>query len=257
MSKRKCPRCGRVYDSSYRQCPYCSGAGRRARPRGLLGQAAAFLARNKERIFLGSTAVLLLIAFLGAILTQCTGPGDKPGKAPEQQKQEQDPPEQPPAPAIEPLALDREALSVFVGETAELAASGGLGTPIWTTSDDAVASVDGGVVTAKAAGTATIRVMCGTQTASCTVTVTVKEPEVEVYLNRTDFTLSSSDAPFQMKVKVKETKKDYDGVVVWSSSDTNVATISETGLVERVGRGSALVTATMGGKVLECIVRAP
>ena len=77
---------------------------------------------------------------------------------------------------------------------------------------------------------------------------------MEVYLNRTDFTLRSGENEFQMKVKVKETRKDYEGEVKWASADAAVVTVSETGLVKRAGRGSTVISATIGEKVLECIV---
>jgi len=183
------------------------------------------------------------------LLTRCAKdpePADDV-KTPPQEEQE--------PPAAEPMALSKTVLSLFVGETAELSVTGGSGDAVWASSDETVAGVAGGVVTAKAAGTATITASCGTDRVSCAVTVTEKEPDVEVYLNRTDFTLRPGDPAFQMKVKVKETKKDYEGTVVWSSADPNVVTVSETGLVERAGRGSTTVTATVGGKILECIVR--
>lgn len=254
MSKRRCAKCGRIYPDSYRRCPYCSGedGGRRSRPESALEQAVAALRYHKDRIFLICTAVFLLIAILGIVLTRCSSTEPKPVEKNEPPKQDTTAPE--PEPAPEPLALSAAALALYVDETAQLTITGGDGDPIWTTSDPTVASVDNGTVSAKAAGTATVSAACGLQKVSCTVTVKVKGPDVEVYLNRTDFTLRSGE-DFTMKVKVKETRKDYEGTVVWSCADTSVATISETGLVERVGKGTTTVTATMGDKVLECIVR--
>lgn len=46
-----------------------------------------------------------------------------------------------------------------------------------------------------------------------------------------------------------------DDGVVWASNDPNVATISETGLVTRAGKGHTTITATVGGVTMECIVR--
>ena len=43
---------------------------------------------------------------------------------------------------------------------------------VWTSSDNAVATVENGVVTAVKAGTATITAACGSAKAECTVTVT-------------------------------------------------------------------------------------
>ena len=44
---------------------------------------------------------------------------------------------------------------------------------IWTTSDSSVVTVNNGIITAVANGTATITAICGTKTATCTVTVEI------------------------------------------------------------------------------------
>ena len=256
MDKKRCTRCGKIYPSSYRTCPYCSGQGngRRTRPSSAPEQVIAFVQQNKDRLFVITTAVFLLIALLGIVLTRCSSETPPPEKDPNPTEQEADDTQQPETPP-EVMEISSTALSLHVGESAQLTVTGTADSIIWTTSDDTVASVSDGIVNANAAGTATISAACGLQKVACTVTVTVKEPDVEVYLNRTDFTLRANDPPFQMQVKVKETRANYQGTVVWSIEDTSVATISETGLVERVGRGNTTITATMGGKVLKCIVR--
>ena len=43
--------------------------------------------------------------------------------------------------------------------------------------------------------------------------------------------------------------------VTWASKDNAVATVSNTGLVKAVGKGTTTVTATFDGVTLECIVR--
>ena len=76
-----------------------------------------------------------------------------------------------------------------------------------------------------------------------------------LYLNHSDFTIRQGDPAVQMKVKLKESKEVYEGAVVWASANSQVVTISETGLVERVGKGTTTISATVDGQVLECIVR--
>lgn len=44
------------------------------------------------------------------------------------------------------------------------------------------------------------------------------------------------------------------GTITWTSSDTSVATVSNTGLVTSVGYGTATITATSGGKSATCSV---
>lgn len=260
MSNERCPRCGKTYPSSYRACPYCSGQSgqtrrrRRREPETPLEQIAAFLQENGERIFLGCTALFLVIAVLGSILTQCSSRED-PAKTPDSNVQ--DPSEENTDPTTEPLAISNPTIDLYVDEHAALSVTGGPEDTVnvWTSSDPAVVTVEDGIVTALATGTATITATRGTEEVYCVVTVKEKDPDVEVYLNRTDFTLRPQDDGFQMEVKVRETRKKYEGGVVWSVEDPSVATISETGWVERVSKGTTKVTATMGTKVLECIVR--
>lgn len=251
MSNKRCPRCGKVYPSSYRSCPYCTGRRSRRPPDNPLDRVFAFLRQNGERIFLAATAVFLTVALLGAVLTRCSPKDPKPAeKEPSEPVQEDPKPDDTP-----PLAISQSALALYVDEAASLAVAGGEGECLWTSSDEAVAAVEEGRITAKSAGTATITATCGGEQVSCVVTVTIKSPDVEVYLNRTDFTLRAGEDSFQMQVKVRETRKEYTGHIVWSVEDPGVATISETGLVQRVGRGHTTVTATMGEKVLTCTVR--
>lgn len=254
MSNKRCPQCGKSYPSTYGSCPYCSERGRRRRrePQGPAEVLAGALRANGERIFLGVTAVFLIIAVFGMILTRCSA--GKPDPAPKPDDQVQQPEDQDPPPVETPLAISNTTLSLAVGEPAALIVTGGGEPPVWSSSDEAVASIADGIVTANAAGTATITAACGTQQVTCVVTVREKDPEVEVYLNRTDFTLRAGEE-FQMQVKVRETRKVYEGGVVWSVEDPSVATVDETGLVKRVSKGITKVTATMGTKVLECIVR--
>lgn len=254
MSKR-CPRCGREYPDSYRSCPYCSSRGRRSQPTGLPEQIVDFIQRYGERIFLVSSVVFIAIALVGVLLTKCSAGEVKPEQEDPKPVETDTQPEEPEEPE-EPLAMSQPAAALLVGETVTLSVTGADSAPVWSSSDEAIATVTDGTVTAKSAGSVTITAVCGLKKVFCTVTVAIPEPTVELYLNRKDFTIRPSDAPtFQMKVKVKETRKDYDGIVVWASADTSVVTISETGLVTKVGKGNTVVTATMGSKVLECIVR--
>ena len=79
--------------------------------------------------------------------------------------------------AVTEVTLDRTEAALTVGETVTLNAAVSPDyaldpTVTWTSSDEAVASVADGVVTAVAAGSATITAAAGDVTASCEVTVT-------------------------------------------------------------------------------------
>ena len=162
-----------------------------------------------------------------------------------------------------PLALSQTDITIPAGETGRLTATGGNGTIVWSSSNPEIASVEGGAVTGKAGGAVTITATSGEETATCKVKVEGEawvDPNASSYrLSKDDFTLSPSETTWQMKMK-RSADGEWEIVgpdegVAWASNNTSVATISETGLITRVGRGNTTVTATVGGTTLECIVR--
>ncbi len=158
-----------------------------------------------------------------------------------------------------PLTLSQTDITLPAGETGRLTASGGSGEVSWSSSNPEIASVEGGAVTGKAGGTVTITAVSGEETATCQVKVDGEpwvDPNIpELSLNKSDFTFGSKDT-VQMKLLIKGTREAYDGTAVWTSNNTSVASISDTGLITWVGRGTTTVTAAIGDQVLECIVRA-
>lgn len=250
MSVRKCPRCGRQIPANYERCPYCAQQKRKTRrqPASRLDQILAYLKQNNTRIFVGGAAFFLCIALLGIILTQCSN----------KEEQKDDTPKTPPVQTVyRPLTLSQSEAVVNVGESVTLVPGGSFDTLTWTSSDEAVATVHNGRVIGTAAGIVTITASTGIDSASCTVTVAEPIPvsHFDLALNHTDFTLRAGDPPVQMKVRIKGTRDEYEGEVVWTSQDVTVVKISETGLVERVGRGTTTVTASADGQTLECVVR--
>lgn len=207
---------------------------------------------QKELVIVSGCVLFLCIAAIGIILS---GRPEVPDRKPAEPPVEAD--GQEPQPRPQPLALSQADAALDPGGLLTLSASGGEGDVTWMSSDEKVAVVADGVVTGVAGGTASITAVSGGESAVCTVTVS-GAPYVDVgelYLNHTDFTLRPEYPPEQMRVKFRETREVYEGPVEWSSADETVATISETGLVERVGKGTTTVRASIHGQVLECIVR--
>ena len=161
-------------------------------------------------------------------------------------------------PEPEPFKLSQTIASLDPGGSATLFVTGAMGEVSWATSNNKVVTVADGVVTAVAGGSATVTATSGEDSAVCIFTVSGVPyvSTLNLYLNKTDFTFVSGSAPVQMRLKLKETRADYDGEIVWASADPQIAKISETGLVEWVGKGTTTVTATVDGLVFECIVRA-
>lgn len=71
---------------------------------------------------------------------------------------------------------------------------------------------------------------------------------------KTEFTISSAN-PSPVQLHAKFTPSDTTSTVTWSSSNTNVATVSSKGLVTGVGKGTATITATLdNGLTQTCTV---
>ncbi|MFC1575920.1 Ig-like domain-containing protein, partial [Gemmatimonadota bacterium] len=116
----------------------------------------------------------------------------------------------------------------------------------WSSSDEAVATVDGsGLVTAAGGGIATITATSEGKSGTAAITVTVPVASVEV-------TPASGTVAVAETLQLTAAPKDASGntldrTVTWSSSDEAVATVDGTGLVSGVVEGTATVTATSEG----------
>lgn len=152
------------------------------------------------------------------------------------------------------VTLDKTTLSLAVGETEQLTATvkpddATDKNVTWTSSDESVAKVVNGKVTAVKSGKATITAKCGGKTAECAVTVTV--PTGSVTLDKTSLSLAVGET-VQLTATVKPDDA-TDKNVAWTSSDESVATVAN-GKVTAVKAGNATVTAQCGGKTAKCIV---
>ena len=155
---------------------------------------------------------------------------------------------------VESITLDKTSLELAVGETEQLTATvkpddATDKNVTWTSSDESVAKVDNGKVTAVKAGKATITAKCGGKTAECAVTVTV--PTGSVTLDKTTLSLAVGETA----TLTATVKPDYatDKNVSWISSDESIAKV-DNGKVTAVKAGKATITAKCGGKTAECAV---
>ena len=124
----------------------------------------------------------------------------------------------------------------------------------WTSSNPSVATVSDGKITAVGKGSCTVTAAISNGiSAACAVNVSEKAVAVE------SVTLSASKAELDVGSKISLTvtispKNATDQSVVWSSSKTSVATVSD-GLVTAVGAGTCEITATASnGKSAACTV---
>jgi uncharacterized protein YjdB len=120
----------------------------------------------------------------------------------------------------------------------------------WSSSDSHVVTVtDGGVVTARAAGSAAVTVHIGNKTATAAINVQGL-PVSSVFVSLETGTLEVGQV-----TKAKATLADADGTtltgraIAWQSSNPAIATVNSLGLVTAVGRGTATISAIAEGKV--------
>ena len=153
------------------------------------------------------------------------------------------------------VTLSETALSLRPTEkatlTAAVAPENTTDTLVWTSSNDAVATVKDGVVTAKSEGTATITAACGSAKAECAVTVLSPIPATGVTLDKTALKLYEGDAA-KLTATV-EPENTTDKTIVWTSSDKTIATVKD-GTVTAVKAGTATITAACGEAKATCAV---
>ena len=132
--------------------------------------------------------------------------------------------------------------------------SNGTGGGTWTSSDASSASVDeNGVVTCWKVGTPRITYTLGEISASCDLSIT--EPRVAIYFAgqvKTDITLNNT---WGFEIQLVSVVSPEGSAVTWSSDDTSVASVNETGKVVAHKMGSALIHCKCGTADASCWIR--
>ena len=147
------------------------------------------------------------------------------------------------------LKLNRSKVTLYTGKSYTLRINGTKAVPTWKSSNTKVATVSSkGVVTAKAAGTATITASLSGKTAA--YKVTVKNPGItakvaQVYVGKA--------------AKVQVTTFGVSGKAKFATSNKKIATVSSTGVVTGKKAGTAKITVSVGNykKVLTVKVKKP
>ena len=127
----------------------------------------------------------------------------------------------------------------------------------WESDNTSIATVDGGVVTAVANGSATITARCGDYSASCTVAISGMVDPVActgITLDQTELTF---DGEGTQTITATVEPADTTDPVVWVSSDPDVASIvveDNVCTVQSVSNGDAVITATCGNQTAACNV---
>lgn len=143
-----------------------------------------------------------------------------------------------------PPNISKSSISIAKGSTYTLKMQNTSKKAKWKTSNSNIATVSStGKVTAKNAGTATITATLNSKKYNCKVTVT--NPNVKI--NQSNITILYGNTT-QLKL-LNNTQ-----TATWKTSNSKVATVSSTGKVSAVGKGSTTITATIGSKKYTCKV---
>lgn len=114
----------------------------------------------------------------------------------------------------------------------------------YTSSNKKIATISSkGVITAKKVGTVKITVKSGN--VKFVTTVNVKNPPARLNKSSVTITVNSSE-----NLKVTNSS----GKIIWNSSNPKVASVNSKGKVTGQKKGTATITATVGGKSLKCKV---
>ena len=159
------------------------------------------------------------------------------------------------------VSLSKSSVTLIEGETCQLDAvvvpeNATNKNATWNSSNESVASVSGGKITAVSAGEAIITVVTDDagRIARCNVTVNARTIAVEsVSLDQAALEMTVRDVASLLATVLPADATDSS--VSWTSSDGSVASVSD-GQVEAVAPGTAVITVTTtdGGKYAECSV---
>lgn len=161
---------------------------------------------------------------------------------------------------VENVILNETSLELFEGETFQLTftvepENAMYENVVWSSTDEAKATVDeNGLVTAVAAGAVGIKVAVDDVEATCILLVKEPVAHVEnVILNETSIELMEG-ATSQLSFTVEPQGAVYE-TVAWTTSNADVATVDENGLVTAVAEGNAEIKVTVDGVEAVCNVK--
>lgn len=160
------------------------------------------------------------------------------------------------------ITLENTELSLNKGEQVSLRvqvepAGAAVGDIVWKSSNQAVATVENGVVTARATSGTAVITACSKldESVKAECTVTVLEPVTSVVISDAAATLRKGETKSLSAVVVPSNATNK--AVTWSSDNAEVASVDENGVVTANGFGTARITVTTadGGFTDVCAVK--
>lgn len=150
------------------------------------------------------------------------------------------------------VVLNSDSVSMTVGDTYELTLTNANGEVKWSSSNEKVATVDKGKVSAVSKGEAVISAVTQDgQKLTCDVSVGSVEV-TSIRLNKSSLVLKAGGTD-QLEAKAAPADAEYE--LDWSSSDSAVAVVDDNGLVTAIGSGTAIIKCfTDNNKSASCSV---
>lgn len=145
---------------------------------------------------------------------------------------------------MDPLKKDLIVGETFLIKATPLPVEAENKTITWTSSDETVATVSNGTVTAITVGQASIRAAVGDVYKECEVTV-ADIPVESVTIEAEDVTLAPEET---LRLSATVLPSEAASLLSYSSSDEKIATVDATGMVKAIAEGTCKITASAGDK---------
>lgn len=151
------------------------------------------------------------------------------------------------APASTTLALGRTQRLVATARFEDARTMDVSSTAAWESSDPAVASVAGGLVTSLSVGTSTITATLESKSGTASITVAQPVPVSLAVTPQNGSVAVGLSIPLTARATMSDsTTRDVTANAVWTSSSDAVATVAANGVVTGRAQGPAVITATLG-----------
>ena len=154
-----------------------------------------------------------------------------------------------PIPEVPPagISLNKTTLDTLIGDTNLLYIKEGIDSKdvTWIVSDDAIVTVDEGLVVSQGVGTATITATYGEYSALCTVNVSIgsQNPSLLIKNEKNSYTIGRCESNFMFEPYILFNGKNFNNLTVdYQSSNTDIASFDENGKLLIKDTGEIIVT---------------
>lgn len=231
MELIKCPRCGEMYSSSYRRCPFCEEEDR-PRKKAVNKRVSHHVSEKKQTHSARGPMIVVLVVVLALLSWYLFG-----GKVLEK-----------------------------LNETRQNEVEDGTGDPIDPSYDPSI-SDEPGIIDPNEPTPPTVDDPNGTDEPGGTDDPSTSDNTTQPTVDVSSLTLKTNvgslqkdangtyDCTVKMSESIRLVLQGTDAQVTWSSADPSILTVDADGLLKPVKVGMTTVTASVGGASVECIIR--